>query len=93
MEVLTAVLRTDVDEFRERRRNSPLRAVAARYLMRYGGLSQRDVATHLDAGSGAAISKQMFRYRELLSTDKKLVWLLKKVERLLNERREQNCER
>jgi len=48
------------------------------------------VAKYLAAGSGAAISKQMGRYKKLLSTDKKLVKLLEKAEQLLDKRRDKH---
>jgi hypothetical protein len=50
-------------------------------------MSQRGVADFLAAGSGAAINKQMIRYRELLSTDRKVIKLLRKAEKLLNSRK------
>jgi REP element-mobilizing transposase RayT len=62
LKIIAEALRVDVDEFRRRRRKSIMRAIAARYLIRYSGLDQRAVARLLSAGSGAAISKQMSRH-------------------------------
>jgi len=64
LEIIAGIFKVNVEDFRCRRRNSPLRAVAARYLIRYSGLDQRGVAGLLDAGSGAAISKQLNRHVE-----------------------------
>jgi REP element-mobilizing transposase RayT len=85
--VLADVFNVDIDEFCQRRRNSPLRAVAARYLIRYAGQSQRDVAVRLNAGSGSAISKQLKRYAEPLKKDRRLRRLIKKAEQRLEEER------
>lgn len=64
LEIIAGVFKVNVEDFRRRRRNSPLRAIAARYLIRYSGLDQRGVAGLLNAGSGAAISKQLKRHGE-----------------------------
>ena len=42
--VLGEVLGVEIDAFKRRRHRSPLRAIAARYLIRYAGQSQREVA-------------------------------------------------
>ncbi len=47
LEVMSEELDEKVGNFRERRRNSPLRSVAAQFLQRYGGQTQREVARHL----------------------------------------------
>jgi hypothetical protein len=70
--VLTEIFDVDESAFRERRRNSVLRAVAARYLMRYASLSQREVADLLHAGSGSAISKQLKGYANAFNEDRNL---------------------
>ena len=57
--ILAEVFEVEGEEFRRRRRRSSLRGVAARFLCRYAGLTQRDVAETLRAGSGAAISYQL----------------------------------
>ena len=85
--VLAEVFNVDIDEFRRRRRNSALRATAAQYLIRYAGQSQREVAKILKVGSGSAISKQMLRYRRLLSDDRRMSELLKRAEKMLEEKR------
>ena len=80
-ELLSAddVLRVVGEEFavepqalERRRRGSPLRAVAARLLTRYAGLSQRDVAERLRIGSGSAVCKQLRGLPERLAADRGL---------------------
>ena len=87
LDILAEIFEVNVEEFRRRRRSSPLRAVAALYLIRYAGQSQRDAAKLLDAGSGAAISKQLTRYSEAFRNDKRLRRLMKKAEKRLEEER------
>jgi len=81
------IFEEEEDEFRRRKRNSPLRAVAARYLIKYAGMSQRDVAVFLEVGSGTAINKQLLRYSEAFTKDRRLRRLLKKIEKRLEEER------
>ena len=76
-----------VTEFTRRRHDSPLRAVAARLLIRYAGLSQRGVADLLDIGSGAAVCNQLNRYADKLAEDRRLCRLVKQAEERLVERR------
>lgn len=85
LQVLAGVFDVDVEEFRQRRRNSMLRAVAARYLCRYSGLTQRAVADVLEIGSGAAVSRQMRKLAEYLSTDKRLCRRMREAQRRLEE--------
>ena len=93
IEVLSEVLKVKEEEFCRRRRNSPLRAIAARYLMKYAGQSQREAADYLKAGSGSAVSKQMVRYKELLSGDRRWGKLMDKCETVLSVRRKQSHEK
>jgi len=87
IEVLAEVLNVDEGEFRHRTRNSPLRGIAARSLIRYAGQNQREVAEFLQAGTGSAISKQLKRLSETLPADKKLCRLIGKAEKRLAARR------
>ncbi|OVE75990.1 hypothetical protein BVX97_02615 [bacterium E08(2017)] len=76
--------------FKRRKRKSPLRAIAAKYLIKYSGMNQRDVADYLDVGSGDAVSKQMIRYKELLSTDRQIGEVLGQVGKVLDELKAQS---
>jgi REP element-mobilizing transposase RayT len=84
LEILADVFGVPVDEFRQRRRNSPLRGVAARFLCRYAGLTQREVAATLQAGSGAAISQQMKKVAGQPPKDRRLRRLVEEAEERLN---------
>jgi len=87
LEVLAKAFGVEVDRFRRRQRSSLLRTIAARYLIRYAGLSQRAVAELLDAGSGSAISKQLSRHAEVLEKDRKLNRGMRKADKVLSELR------
>ena len=94
-EVLEAVgegLRVEVGAFRERRRNSPLRAVACRFLLKYAGLTQREVADLLGMGSGAAVSIQVKRYEDWLAVDARLRRMAGKTERNLERKRTEHSQ-
>ena len=69
LEVLAEVLKVDVGEFKKRRRDSVLRGFAARLLIRYGGLTQREVAGILGMATGSAVSVQMRNAAAVLAED------------------------
>ena len=83
--IIAKEFKVDVEDFCRRRRNSFLRAIAARYLIRYSALDQRGVARLLKAGSGAAISKQLNRHRWELDGMKGMI---KRLEERLEEAKE-----
>ena len=56
-------------------------------LMRYSGLTQRQVAALLKVRSGSTISKQIARSRKLLAEEEELRCLVRKCEQILNELR------
>ncbi|MDD2230032.1 MAG: hypothetical protein PHY48_11530 [Candidatus Cloacimonetes bacterium] len=85
--ILTKELGVEADELTQRRRNSPLRAIGASFLIKYAGLTQREVADFLNAGSGSAISRQLSRYRKLLAETKKWEDLLMRCETRLKEKK------
>jgi len=64
-----AELGVDVAEIRRRRRDSSHRALAALALVRRCGLTEREAATHLGLGSGAAVSYLIRRIKERVLTD------------------------
>jgi hypothetical protein len=49
---------------RVRRKGSPLRSVAARFLLRYAGQTQRQVASRLGVGTGAAVGTRLQRLEQ-----------------------------
>jgi len=81
--ILGEVFGVDTEEFMRRRHSSPLRAVAARVLIRYAGQSQRDVADLLKTGSGSAVCKQLTALPDKLAKDRRLRRLLKQAEERL----------
>ena len=70
--VLCGIFRVEEQTFFRRSRNSALRAMAGRFLIKYSGLSQRDAAKALKVGSGAAICNQLNRLPAKLSAEKGL---------------------
>ncbi len=72
LKALAEVLETDVESFRKRRRNSVLRGIAARLLIKYSGVTQRTAAELLGLGTGAAVSVQMRNAGAVLAEDKRL---------------------
>lgn len=70
--VLAEVFGVSVEEFGRRRRDSVLRGVAGRFLVRYAGMMQREAAEKIGGTSGAALSGQMRKVRELLENDQGL---------------------
>jgi len=87
LSVVAEVFEVKTEEFLVRRRNSPLRAVAAKYLIKYAGLTQRQVARYLEVGTGGAINKQLERLPNFLVKDKRLSRILVKMEKNLNAQR------
>jgi len=83
LEVLAEVFGVGVGEFKRRRRDSVLRPVAARFLVRYAGQSQRDVARTLNVGSGSAVSKRLASLSGQLAKDRQLRALLAQAEKRL----------
>jgi len=83
LSILAKVLKVEEQAFSERRRNSVLRAVASRYLMRYAGQTQREVARQLGMTTGGAVSAQVARMPELVSGDRRLARQIREIERLL----------
>ena len=84
LSLLAGVFGVGMGEFKRRRQDSPLRAVAAMFLLRYAGLSQREVADVLTVGSGAAICNQLSRFPKKLARDRRLRQQVKEVEAKIN---------
>jgi REP element-mobilizing transposase RayT len=84
LSLMAGVFGVGMGEFKRRRQDSPLRAVAAMFLLRYAGLSQREVADVLTVGSGAAICNQLSRFPKKLARDRRLRQLVKEVEAKIN---------
>ncbi len=87
LDALGEVFDVDGSAFRQRRRNSPLRGVAARLLAKHCGRSQREIAGILGMGTGAAVSVQMRKLGEWISADSSLERRVLAAERRLSELR------
>jgi predicted transcriptional regulator len=87
LKVVSEVMGVKESIFRERRRNSPWRGVAAKSLVAYVGLTQRATAELLGMGTGAAVSAQIGMLSERLKSDRKLANQLKTINRRLDEDR------
>jgi putative transposase len=70
--------------FTRRSKGTVHRPFAARYLTRYAGLSQREVAAILGVSTGAAISLQLRRFEDLVADNRKLRSLAKKCDKALS---------
>jgi REP element-mobilizing transposase RayT len=70
--VLAEIFEVETEAFCRRRRDSSLRGVAARFLCRYAGLTQRQAAEVLKTGSGAAVSHQLSQLAVNLEKDRTL---------------------
>lgn len=62
------------------------RAVAARMLMRYASLNQRDVASMLNMGTGAAVCQQLKSLRKDLLKNRNIADKIAHIEKLLNNK-------
>ncbi len=76
-------LKCDRELFIKRAKGTLHRPFAARYLARYAGLTQRDVADILGVSTGAAVSLQLRRFDTLVSEDPKLRALARKCDKAL----------
>jgi len=83
--VLVDVFAVDVSEFSRRRRDSALRGLAARFLIRYAGLTQREAAMILGAGTGSAVCNQLRALADKLEKDRRLRRLLQQAETTLEQ--------
>ena len=62
-----------------------MRAVGARMLSRFAGLTQRDIARRFGVGTGKAVSAHLQRLSSALATDKTLRRRVQAVEQELKE--------
>ena len=81
--VLAGVLGVVPEAFERRGRNSPLRALAVRFLVRHAGLSQRAAAEKLGMGSGSAACRALASADRWLEGDSALRSSVAKAERAL----------
>jgi hypothetical protein len=85
LQAVGAVAGVAVKALTTRQRDSRWRAVAARMLCRYGGLTQRAAAPILGVRTGVAVSCQLRKLSQLLESDKALRERLRRIERQLDK--------
>ena len=83
LKIVGGQLSVPVEEFSRQRKGSYSRAIAARFLQKYGERTQREIAAMLGMSTGAAISIQLRRLREAESTDRQLAKQLAAIEKVL----------
>jgi len=88
LEALAEELEMDVGVFRKRRRNSVLRGIAALFLIKYSGMTQRTAAEMLGMGTGSAVSVQMRNAGAVMAEDKNLGRQVEQVKSRLVKLRE-----
>ena len=81
MAVVRRHLGVETGEEQRRRRGSWLRAVGARMLHRFGGLTQREIAAIFGMRAGKSVSDQLRRLSAEVVTDKALRRLVDELER------------
>lgn len=85
IEVVSSVAGLDPKNLVKRQRDSRWRAVTARMLCRYGGLTQREVATILGVRTGVAVSCQLRKLADLLRSEETFGDAVHKIEKRLSK--------
>ena len=85
LSIFCEIFDVKTDVLYRRSRNSPLRAIASRLLIRYAGLTQRDVADLLLIGSGSAVCNQLRRLASELADNRRLRRQVKQAEERLEK--------
>lgn len=85
LEIMGEILSVEKDAFKERRRNSALRAIAGCMLIRFGGQTQRQAAKHRNMSTGGAVSAQVRRLPDMLAEDRKLSRTVRVIEKRLKD--------
>ena len=85
LDIVATVLNLDRNDLLRRQRDCRWRAVVARMLCRYGGLTQRDAARQLGLRTGVAVSIQLKRLDQLLNSDETLARIVQRIEQRLDK--------
>jgi hypothetical protein len=83
LQVVCEELGVEESEMHRQRKGSVVRPIAARMLCTYAGLTQREVASELKLATGAAVSMQLRRLREMLETDEKIARKVRRIQKQL----------
>ena len=84
--LLSQTLELEEERFREKKRQSALRPLAAKMLSKYGGLTNRKIAEVLNVGTGAAVGRAITRLDSILAKDQKIKMILPDIEKRLEEK-------
>ena len=76
------------DQLVRPQRGTYYRPMTAKMLLRYCGMTQREIAGNLGLTTGAAVSAQIAKTNEMEQTNRKFRRDLKKIETLLNLKKE-----
>jgi len=83
LSLLSKMLEVETEWFKERKRKSGLRPLAAKMLSKYGGLTNRKIAEVLNIRSGTAAGRAIARLGKVLESNRKLKILLPEIENKL----------
>ena len=83
LSLLSKMLEVETEWFKERKRKSGLRPLAAKMLSKYGGLTNRKIAEVLNIRSGTAAGRAIVRLGKVLESNRKLKILLPEIENKL----------
>ena len=87
LSVIEDVFEIERAQLFSQRRDYPLRGIAAMLLLKYSGLTQRQIAVLLNVRSGSTVSKQIARSRKLIAEDDEWSCLVRKCEHALDRLR------
>ena len=87
LSVVAEVFAIEKRDFLRQKRNCPLRGTAAGLLLKYSGLTQRQIANLLNLSSGSTISKQIRRSRNLIEENRELSSQVEQCKKILEEMR------
>ena len=85
--VIVDVFKIEKSDLLNQRRDYPLRGIAALLLLKYCGLTQRQIAGLLKIRSGSTVSKQIALSRKLIAEDEEWNRPVRKCKRILSEMR------
>ena len=84
--LLGKTLGLETERFKERKRKSGLRPLAAKMLSKYGGLTNRKIAKILHIGTGAAAGRAIARLDKILENNCEMKTILSEIEKELTEK-------
>ena len=92
LEAVANAFKVARESFLVRKYNSPLRGVAAHFLVKYAFKNQREIGKYVCIGNGASVSKQISGCLNQLPEDRALRRLFTKIEKRLTALKEERRE-